>query len=319
MSILVIGEHDGRNLSQATKCSVSAAQTFGSPIEILIAGNDCMGVAESAAKISGVSLVRLAQGYSLENQLAEPVSKLVSKLSTNYEAVITSSSSFGKNLLPRIASILNVAPVSEVIEIIEPGTYVRPIYAGNAIATVKTVDKPQLLTIRTAAFLPAKDTHQSAKIESLAPPERWTKTLMKSPAESSNGHNNLSSAKIVISGGRGLGNAEQFILLRRIAKKLGAAVGASRAAVDSGYIGNEHQIGQTGKIVAPNVYIAIGISGAIQHIAGMRDSGVIVAINNDETAPIFEIADFAWVTDLVTALPQLEAEILELKRETIGN
>ena len=312
--ILIIAQMNGAILSPLTRRMVTGANKLGSEIEVLIAGKNCSLAAKEASLLSGVSKVLISEDNSLDGQLAEPLASLISSISINYDALIAASTAFGKNLMPRIAALLDIAPISEVIEIISPGIYRRPLYAGNAIATVQSFEKPQILTLRAGNFPLSEINNSPSIIEFIPAPEQWNKTTIEFPVKTSEANNDLNIANIVIAGGRGLKDKDKFQILKDLAQKLGAAVGASRAAVDSGYIGNESQIGQTGKIIMPNLYIAFGISGAVQHIAGIRDSGIIVAINIDENAPIFKTADYFWVTDLFKAIPELENEILQLKK-----
>lgn len=315
MPVLVVAEHGPAGLAPVTARTVTAALAFGPAIDVLVAGDGCRPAAEESATLAGVARVRLAEGKSLAGGLAEPLAALIADLAAGYDAVLVPATTTGKNVLPRAAALLDAAPVTDVVEIVQPGVYVRPIYAGNALATVESAERPQLLTVRPAAFPAAEPSGQPAPIEPVPAPPAWPRTRVEKPAvAAASGRPDLAAARVVIAGGRGLGSVEQFAALHRLAEQLGGAVGASRAAVDLGFIANEFQIGQTGKIVAPDLYIAVGISGAIQHVAGMRDSGVVVAINTDENAPIFENADFAWVEDLFTALPELEAALARLAR-----
>ena len=309
MSVLVIAEHDNDEVRTATLNAVTAAGEIDTDIDLLVAGSGCAGVADECSSIQGVTRILLADDPVYEHDLPENLSPLVQSLAERYSHVLAPASTFGKSLLPRVAARLDVQQISDISDIESADTFVRPIYAGNALATVQSTDSVKLITIRTTAFDAAPTEGGNAaieKIEAVACPalaEFLGQEL--TPSE----RPELTSAGIVISGGRGMQSGDNFAMLERIADKLGAAVGASRAAVDAGYVPNDYQVGQTGKVVAPNLYIAVGISGAIQHLAGMKDSKVIVAINKDEEAPIFQIADYGWVADLFTAIPELEAAL----------
>ena len=309
MSVLVIAEHDNDEVRTATLNAVTAAGEIDTDIDLLVAGSGCAGVADECSSIQGVTRILLVDDPAYEHDLPENLSPLVQSLAERYSHVLAPASTFGKSLLPRVAARLDVQQISDISDIESADTFVRPIYAGNALATVQSTDSVKLITIRTTAFDAAPTEGGNAaieKIEAVACPalaEFLGQEL--TPSE----RPELTSAGIVISGGRGMQNGDNFAMLERIADKLGAAVGASRAAVDAGYVPNDYQVGQTGKVVAPNLYIAVGISGAIQHLAGMKDSKVIVAINKDEEAPIFQIADYGWVADLFTAIPELEAAL----------
>jgi electron transfer flavoprotein alpha subunit len=310
MKALVIAEHDNQVLNGATAALVTAALKTADEVDVLVAGADCAAVAASAAALAGVNRVLLANHASYAQQLAEAMAALVVSLAGAYGAVLAAASTTGKNFMPRVAAKLDVAQVSEVTAIVDRATFVRPIYAGNALQTVKSADAIKVLTVRTSAFLSSPAASAGpAPIEAVdfvldQQQSRFVgETLTKSARP------DLGAARIVISGGRGLGSAENFKLLDPLADKLGAAIGASRAAVDAGYVRNELQVGQTGRVVAPDLYIAIGISGAIQHLAGMKDSKVIVAINKDAEAPIFQVADYGLVADLFEAIPQLTASL----------
>jgi electron transfer flavoprotein alpha subunit len=308
MASLVIAEHDNRVLKDATHKTVTAAAAVSSPVHVLVAGADCAGVAASCAKIAGVEKVLLADGPAYGRQLAEPMEALILSLADKYDAVLAPATTTGKNILPRVAAKLDTPQISEILKVISPDTFERPIYAGNAIETLQAPVAKKIITVRTTAFKAAQETG-SATVETIAlPPDPGTSKFV-GEALSKSERPDLTSAKIVISGGRGLGSAENFKLLDSIADKLHAAVGASRAAVDAGYVPNDYQVGQTGKAVAPDLYIAVGISGAIQHLAGMKDSRVIVAINKDEEAPIFQVADYGLVGDLFKILPELDEEL----------
>lgn len=306
MAILVIAEHNNRTLASATLNTVTAAQKIGGDIHILVAGQDCQAVATAAASISGVTQVWLSESPDYAQALAEQLTPLVVRLGRDYSHILAPATTTGKNYLPRVAALLDVDQISEVVEILGEDTFKRPIYAGNALATVQTSAPIKVLSIRTTAFAPAASDAQTASIQSLAPETAPAVSRVLSETQAASDRPDLGSARIVISGGRGLQNAESFQLLYQLADKLGAAVGASRAAVDAGYVSNDLQVGQTGKIVAPDLYIAVGISGAIQHIAGMKDSKIVVAINKDPEAPIFQVADYGLVGDLFEVLPELE-------------
>jgi len=309
MSILVIAEHDNNEIKSATLNVVTAAQKIGGEIDLLIAGLDCKSVAEEASSLDGISKVLLADKSAYENLLAENIGSLVAEVGKDYSHILAPATTNGKNYLPRVAALLDVSQISDVSSVVSKDTFERPIYAGNCIATVQSKDSIKVLTIRTTGFDACKQTGGQAKIEEISIDEdlKISKFIKEELAESDRPE--LTAADVVISGGRGMQNGENFSLLEGIADKLGAAIGASRAAVDSGFVPNDMQVGQTGKIVAPDLYIAVGISGAIQHLAGMKDSKVIVAINKDEEAPIFQVADYGLVADLFEALPELENKI----------
>lgn len=309
MSILVIAEHDNSSLKAATLNVVTAALQLGSDVEILVAGADCGGAAEEAAKVAGVTKVLVADNAAYANQLAENVSLLVAELGKGYSHILAASTSNGKNTLPRVAALLDVAQISDIITVESADSFKRPIYAGNVIATVQSEDAIKVITVRGTAFDPAAADGGSAAVEAVATASDAALSTFVSEEIAKSDRPELTSAGIVISGGRGMQNGENFELLYTVADKLGAAVGASRAAVDAGFVPNDMQVGQTGKIVAPDLYVAVGISGAIQHLAGMKDSKVIVAINKDEDAPIFQVADYGLVADLFDALPELSAAL----------
>ncbi|MGO8142660.1 electron transfer flavoprotein subunit alpha/FixB family protein [Rhizobium leguminosarum] len=306
MTILLLADHDNASLSDQTAKTLTAASKIGGDIHVLVAGKAAKPAAEQAAKLAGVSKVLLAESDELANNLAEPLADLIVSLSASYDTIISAATSVGKNVLPRVAALLDVAQVSEIIEVISADTFKRPIYAGNAIQTVQASDAKKVITVRTASFASAPE-GGSATVEAIpAVSDPGLSTFVRD-ALSASDRPELTSAKIIISGGRALGSAEKFKeVILPLADKLGAAVGASRAAVDAGYAPNDWQVGQTGKVVAPQLYIACGISGAIQHLAGMKDSKVIVAINKDEEAPIFQVADYGLVADLFDVLPELE-------------
>jgi electron transfer flavoprotein alpha subunit len=305
MGILVIAEHDNSSLSASTLPTISAARQLGKDITLLIAGYHCSAVADAASKIMGITQVCMADAAHYKNGLAEELTPLIiSQVTEEINYILAPVTTFGKNLMPRVAALLDVAQISDIVKINSPDTFVRPIYAGNFLATVQSRDIIKVITVRTTAFDPADTENGTAQIESIvATPMVGISEFIKNEFSTSD-RPELTTARVVISGGRGLGAAENFKLLEDLADKLGAAIGASRAAVDADYISNDHQVGQTGKIVAPDLYIAVGISGAIQHLAGMKDSKVIVAINKDMDAPIFEIADYGLIADLFQALPE---------------
>ncbi|TAY76334.1 electron transfer flavoprotein subunit alpha/FixB family protein [Rhizobium ruizarguesonis] len=306
MTILLLADHDNASLSDQTAKALTAATKIGGDIHILVAGKAAKPAADAAAKLAGVSKVLLAESDELANNLAEPLADLIVSLAGAYDTILSAATSVGKNVLPRVAALLDVAQVSEIIEVISSDTFKRPIYAGNAIQTVQATDAKKVITVRTASFASAPD-GGSAAVEAIPAVSDPGLSPFVGDALSASDRPELTSAKIIISGGRALGSAEKFReVILPLADKLGAAVGASRAAVDAGYAPNDWQVGQTGKVVAPQLYIACGISGAIQHLAGMKDSKVIVAINKDEEAPIFQVADYGLVADLFEALPELE-------------
>ncbi|MGO4113786.1 electron transfer flavoprotein subunit alpha/FixB family protein [Rhizobium ruizarguesonis] len=306
MTILLLADHDNASLSDQTAKALTAATKIGGDIHILVAGKAAKPAADAAAKLAGVSKVLLAESDELANNLAEPLADLIVSLAGAYDTILSAATSVGKNVLPRVAALLDVAQVSEIIEVISSDTFKRPIYAGNAIQTVQATDSKKVITVRTASFASAPD-GGSAAVEAIPAVSDPGLSTFVGDALSASDRPELTSAKIIISGGRALGSAEKFReVILPLADKLGAAVGASRAAVDAGYAPNDWQVGQTGKVVAPQLYIACGISGAIQHLAGMKDSKVIVAINKDEEAPIFQVADYGLVADLFEVLPELE-------------
>jgi electron transfer flavoprotein alpha subunit len=309
MNVLVVAEHDNKTLSPAVAKAMSAAMAIGQTVHVLVAGADAKLVAEAAAKLEGVAKVLHADAPQLAHQLAEEMAVLIVGLMPGYDAAIAASTASGKNFMPRVAALLDVMQISDVIKVVAPDTFERPIYAGNAIQTVQSSDKKKIITVRTTAF-PAVGNSGSAAVETIqAPAPAGLSSFEKAEIQKSD-RPELTAAKIVISGGRGLQSNENFKkYIEPVADKLGAAVGASRAAVDAGYMPNDHQVGQTGKVVAPELYIAVGISGAIQHLAGMKDSKVIVAINKDGEAPIFQVADYGLVGDLFQVLPELKGEL----------
>jgi len=308
MTNLVIAEHDNSSLKPATLNTVTAAVAIGGDITVLVAGLNCQAASDAAAGIAGVTKVIVANNIAYEHQLAENLAPLVVELAANSSHVLAAATTAGKNLLPRVAALLDVGQISDVVEVQSSDTFVRPIYAGNAMATVQSMDRIKVLTIRTTAFEEAEK-DGSALVESSDVVIEQQQAFFVSEQLSVSERPELTAASIIISGGRGMKNGENFVLLERVADKLGAANGASRAAVDAGFVPNDYQVGQTGKIVAPDLYIAVGISGAIQHLAGMKDSKVIVAINKDEEAPIFQVADYGLVADLFKVLPELEAAL----------
>jgi len=305
MTSLVVAEHDNASLKDATLNTVTAAAKLGADVHILVAGSGCGAVAEAAAKVAGVSKVLEADAPDYEHPLAEALAPLIVKLAADYDAVLAAATTTGKNIMPRVAALLDVSQISDIIEVVSPDTFKRPIYAGNAIATVKTSDAKKIITVRATGFEKAAAEGGSAAVESISAEGNPGISSFVSQELSKSERPELTSARIIISGGRGMGSGENFALLEKVADKLNAAIGASRAAVDAGFVPNDYQVGQTGKIVAPELYIAVGISGAIQHLAGMKDSKVIVAINKDEEAPIFQVADYGLVADLFKALPEL--------------
>ena len=309
MAVLLLAEHDNKTLAPATAKALAAAKEFGGEVDILIAGENARAAADAAAKFAGVRKVLLADAPQLSQRLAEEVANLIVPLMQSYDVLLAPSTTMGKNVAPRVAALLDVAQVSDIIEVKAPDTFVRPVYAGNALETVKTSDTKIVATVRTTAFASAEE-GGSATVETITAPAPLRLTSFEKSEISVSERPELTSARIVVSGGRGMQSGENFkTLIEPLADRLGAAVGASRAAVDAGYMPNDHQVGQTGKVVAPELYIAVGISGAIQHLAGMKDSKVIVAINKDAEAPIFQIADYGLVGDLFTVLPELDAEL----------
>ena len=308
MASLVIAEHDNASLKDATHKTVTAAAQVSTPVHVLVAGENCAAVAEAAARIAGVEKVLLADAPSYARQLAEPMEALLLSITDKYDAILAPATTTGKNILPRVAARLDVGQISEILKVISPDTFERPIYAGNAIETLRAPVGKKVITIRITAFAAAGEGGR-ATIEQIVAASDAGHSKFAGEALSKSERPELTSAKVVISGGRGLGSAENFKLLDSIADKLHAAVGASRAAVDAGYVPNDYQVGQTGKAVAPDLYIAVGISGAIQHLAGMKDSRKIVAINKDEEAPIFQVADYGLVGDLFKIIPELDEEL----------
>lgn len=309
MSVLIIAEHDNKSLKPATLNTVAAATQIDSDVHLLVVGSECQTVVEQASQVAGVTKVLVADNAVYEHQLAENVSKLIVEIASGYSHILAPATTTGKNTLPRVAALLDVAQLSDVIKVVSPDTFVRPIYAGNAIATFKTTDTVKILTIRSTGFDPAASDGGNAEREVLSQAIASDRSRFVKEQLAESDRPELTAASVIISGGRGMGNGENFKLLEGVADKLGAAIGASRAAVDAGFVPNDLQVGQTGKTVAPDLYIAVGISGAIQHLAGMKDSKVIVAINKDEEAPIFQVADYGLVADLFDAVPELEKSL----------
>ena len=309
MSILVIAEHDNSNLKPATLNTIAAGSEISPSVHLLVAGNSCQSVAAECSAVEGVEKVLLADDVAYENQLAESIANLIKSASSDYTHILAPATTFGKNILPRLSALLDVQQISEIIEIISEDTFKRPIYAGSCIATVKSNDPIKVITVRATAFDPVNTSGVSATVDSISAEGLSDLSSFVGEEIAKTDRPELTAASIVISGGRGMQSGDNFHLLETIADKLGAAVGASRAAVDAGFVPNDYQVGQTGKIVAPDLYIAVGISGAIQHLAGMKDSKVIVAINKDEDAPIFQVADYGLVADLFDALPELSEKL----------
>jgi electron transfer flavoprotein alpha subunit len=314
MATLLLAEHDNKSLKDATNKALTAAKALGGEVHVLVAGKDARGVAEAASKLDGASKVLLADGPAYEHMLAEPLAALIVSLAPGYDAVVAAATTTGKNVLPRVAALLDVMQISDITKVVAPDTFERLIYAGNAVQQVRSKDKIKVITVRTATFQPT-GAGGSAPIEAATPATDPAVSSFVGEELSKSDRPELTSAKIIISGGRAMQSRDNFAkYIEPVADKLGAAVGASRAAVDAGYAPNDWQVGQTGKVVAPELYIAVGISGAIQHLAGMKDSKVIVAINKDEEAPIFQVADYGLVADLYQALPELAAELGKLGR-----
>ncbi|WP_085900975.1 FAD-binding protein [Kiloniella majae] len=309
MSILVIAEHDNASIKPATLNTVTAATQLGDDVHVLVAGSGCAAAGEAAAKIAGVSKVLVSDAPEYAQDIAENIAPLIVNLASGYSHVLAPATTYGKNILPRASALLDVQQISEITAIESADTFVRPIYAGNALATVQSSDAIKLITIRGTAFDAAAEEGGSAAVETVDATGDAGLSTFEGQELTKSERPELTTAGVVISGGRGMQNGENFAMLERVADKLGAAVGASRAAVDAGYVPNDYQVGQTGKVVAPDLYIAVGISGAIQHLAGMKDSKVIVAINKDEEAPIFQVADYGLVADLFDAVPELETEL----------
>ena len=312
MGTLVIAEHDNAELKPATLSVVTAAKQLGSDVDILVAGSGCGTVGEAAAQVAGVTKVLVADASEYANMVAEPMADLVLTIAKNYDAVLAVANTVGKNFMPRVAALLDVSQISEISSIEGPDTFVRPIYAGNAMATVQSSDAIKVITVRATGFDKAEATGGSASVETIDSAGDSGISSFVGEALSKSERPELAAAKIIISGGRGMQSGDNFPIIEAVADQLGAAVGASRAAVDAGFVPNDYQVGQTGKVVAPDLYIAVGISGAIQHLAGMKDSKVIVAINKDGEAPIFQVADYGLVADLFKAVPEMEEELKKL-------
>lgn len=306
MSTLVLADHDNAELKPSTLHAVTAATGMGGDVDILVAGAGCAGVADAAAKVAGVAKVLVADDAAYEHQLAEPMAALLVSLADGYDAIFTASTTSGRNIMPRAAALLDVAQISDIVEVQSADTFIRPIYAGNAMAKVQSTDAKKLVTVRTTGFAAAEAEGGSAVIEAVSAADNPALSAHVRDDLTQSDRPELTAARVIISGGRGMQDGDNFKLLESVADKLGAAVGASRAAVDAGFVPNDYQVGQTGKVVAPELYIAVGISGAIQHLAGMKDSKVIVAINKDEEAPIFQVADYGLVADLFKAIPELD-------------
>jgi electron transfer flavoprotein alpha subunit len=309
MSVLIIAEHDNSEIKSATLNTITAATQLGKDLHVLVAGHDCAAVAEAAAKIPGINKILLSEHEAYQHAMPENMAELILSIASDYSHILTPATTNGKNFLPRVAAKLGVAQISDIVSVEADDTFVRPIYAGNAMATVQSIDPIKLITVRATAFDAVATSGGSASIENLAAASIFEGASFVSQQLSVSERPELVAAKTVISGGRGLGSGENFKLIEALADKLGAAVGASRAAVDAGFVPNDYQVGQTGKIVAPDLYVAVGISGAIQHLAGMKESKVIVAINKDEEAPIFQVADYGLVADLFEVLPELAETI----------
>ena len=314
MTTLLIAEHDNKSLKDATAKALTAAKQLGGEVHVLVAGKDCRPAAEAAAKLDGVAKVLVAEGPAYEHQLAEPLAALIVALAGSYDAVVAPATTTGKNMMPRVAALLDVMQISDITKVLGPDTFERPIYAGNAMQTVKSTDAKKVITVRTSTFQ-ATGEGGAAPIENVPAADDPGLSSFVGEELSKSDRPELTSARIIISGGRAMQSRENFTkYIEPVADKLGAAMGASRAAVDAGYAPNDWQVGQTGKVVAPELYIAVGISGAIQHLAGMKDSKVIVAINKDEEAPIFQVADYGLVADLYQAMPELANELDKVKR-----
>jgi len=309
MSIFVIAEHDNASLKPATLSAITAAAAAGDDVQVLVAGSGCSAVADAASKVAGVSKVLLADNEAYANQLPENLAELIVEVAGSASHIFAAATTTGKNLMPRVAALLDVSQISDIVDVKSADTFVRPIYAGNALATVQSSDSVKVVTVRATAFEEAAAEGGSASVESIDVVKTQDIASFVSEELTQSERPELTGAKVVISGGRGMQNGENFALLEKVADKLGAAIGASRAAVDAGFVPNDMQVGQTGKIVAPELYIAVGISGAIQHLAGMKDSKVIVAINKDEEAPIFQVADYGLVADLFEAVPELAEKL----------
>ena len=313
MTTLLVAEHDNKTLKDATAKALTAAGALGGDVHVLVVGKDCRAVADAAAKLKGVAKVLLADAALYDHMLAEPVAALIVSLAPNYDAIVAPATTTGKNFMPRVAALLDVMQISDIVKVLAPDTFERLIYAGNAVQTVKSKDGKKVITVRTSTFQAAGE-GGAASVEAVGPASDPALSSFVGEELSKSERPELTSARIIISGGRAMQSRENFTkYIEPVADKLGAAVGASRAAVDAGYAPNDWQVGQTGKVVAPELYIAVGISGAIQHLAGMKDSKVIVAINKDEEAPIFQVADYGLVADLYKALPELTEELAKVK------
>ena len=308
MTTLLIAEHNNSTLADANKKAMDAATKIGEDIHILVAGKDCASIANDASKIEGVSKVLLCDDEMYQNHLAEPYADLIVAIADNYNTIMAIATTTGKNFMPRVAALLDIPQISEIINVIDSETFERPIYAGNAIQTVKSINDKKIITVRAPSFQSVGD-QDASPIENINSGENKNLSEHISDELTKSDRPELTSAKVIVSGGRGMQSGDNFVLLEGVADKLGAALGASRAAVDAGFVPNDYQVGQTGKVVAPELYIAVGISGAIQHLAGMKDSKIIVAINKDEEAPIFQVADYGLVADLFTAIPDLDAAL----------
>ena len=308
MTTLLIAEHDNNSIADATLKAATAAAALGSDVHLLVAGEGCSAAADHGAKIAGIAKVLKADDAAYGKMLAEPIADLVASIADGYDAIVSAATTNGKNFMPRIAALIDASQISDITSVIDANTFERPIYAGNAIQTVKVSEAKKVITVRGTAF-PVAEATGNASVEDLAAAGDKGISEYVSEELTVSDRPELTSAKIIVSGGRGMGSGENFNILEKVADKLGAGIGASRAAVDAGYVPNDYQVGQTGKVVAPELYIAVGISGAIQHLAGMKDSKVIVAINKDEEAPIFQVADYGLVADLFTAVPELEEEL----------
>ncbi|MDB2504165.1 FAD-binding protein [Gammaproteobacteria bacterium] len=309
MTTLVVAEHDNASIKSATRNTITAAAELGAEITLLVVGTDCQAAANEAASIAGVAKVLVADSAVYAHQLPEAVAPLIAQVASNFTHILAPATTTGKNLMPRVAALLDVAQISDIVTIKSTDTFVRPIYAGSALATVQSGDAIKVITVRTTAYAEASAEGGSASVDAVDTVIEQSVASFVSEELSVSERPSLSAASIIISGGRGMQSGDNFVLLEKVADKLGAGIGASRAAVDAGFVPNDYQVGQTGKIVAPDLYIAVGISGAIQHLAGMKDSKVIVAINKDEEAPIFQVADYGLVADLFVALPELEAAL----------
>jgi electron transfer flavoprotein alpha subunit len=309
MTTLVIAEHDNASIKSATRNTITAATELGAEITLLVVGTDCQAAANEAASIAGVAKVLVADSAVYAHQLPEAVAPLIAQVASNFTHILAPATTTGKNLMPRVAALLDVAQISDIVTIKSTDTFVRPIYAGSALATVQSGDAIKVITVRTTAYAEAAAEGGSASVDAVDTVIEQSVASFVSEELSVSERPSLSAASIIISGGRGMQSGDNFVLLEKVADKLGAGIGASRAAVDAGFVPNDYQVGQTGKIVAPDLYIAVGISGAIQHLAGMKDSKVIVAINKDEEAPIYQVADYGLVADLFVALPELEAAL----------